>query len=43
VAGDDSLEIRTGDLVIIGRNDNRLGLYNGTRAVVALSTSPRTR
>ena len=34
VAGDDSLEMRTGDLVIIGRNDNRLGLYNGTRAVV---------
>jgi ATP-dependent exoDNAse (exonuclease V) alpha subunit len=26
--------MRTGDLVIIGRNDNRLGLYNGTRAVV---------
>ena len=34
VAADDSLEMRTGDLVIIGRNDNRLGLYNGTRAVV---------
>ena len=26
--------MRTGDLVIIGRNDNRLGLYNGTRGVV---------
>jgi conjugative relaxase-like TrwC/TraI family protein len=34
VGGNDSLEMRTGDLVIIGRNDNRLGLYNGTRAVV---------
>jgi ATP-dependent exoDNAse (exonuclease V) alpha subunit len=34
VPGHDSLETRTGDLVIIGRNDNRLGLYNGTRAVV---------
>jgi hypothetical protein len=31
---DDPLDVRTGDLVIIGRNDNRLGLYNGTRAVV---------
>jgi ATP-dependent exoDNAse (exonuclease V) alpha subunit len=35
VACDDSLDMRTGDLVIIGRNDNRLGLFNGTRAVVA--------
>ena len=26
--------MRTGDLVIIGRNDNRLALYNGTRGVV---------
>jgi ATP-dependent exoDNAse (exonuclease V) alpha subunit len=26
--------MRTGDLVIVGRNDNRLGLYNGTRAIV---------
>jgi ATP-dependent exoDNAse (exonuclease V) alpha subunit len=26
--------MRTGDLVLIGRNDNRLGLCNGTRAVV---------
>jgi hypothetical protein len=26
--------LRTGDLVIIGRNDNGLGLYNGTRAVI---------
>jgi hypothetical protein len=26
--------MRTGDLVIIGRNDNRIGLYNGTRGVV---------
>ena len=34
VAGDESLEMRTSDLVIVGRNDNRLGLYNGTRAVV---------
>jgi putative heme iron utilization protein len=34
VADDDSLEMRTCDLVIIGRNDNRLGIYNGTRAVV---------
>jgi ATP-dependent exoDNAse (exonuclease V) alpha subunit len=34
VAGNDSLEMRTGDLVIIGRNDNRLRLYNGTRVVV---------
>jgi hypothetical protein len=33
-AGNDSLEMRTGDLVIVGRNDNRLGLYNGTRAIV---------
>ena len=32
--GEDSLEMRTGDLVIIGRNDNRLGLYSGTRGVV---------
>ena len=31
---DDPLEMRTGDLVIVGRNDNRLGLYNGTRAMV---------
>jgi len=34
VAADDSLEMRTRDLVIIGRNDNRLGLYNGTRGIV---------
>jgi hypothetical protein len=34
VAGDDSVQMRTGDLVIIGRNDNRLGLYNGTRGTV---------
>jgi ATP-dependent exoDNAse (exonuclease V) alpha subunit len=34
VAGHDSPEMRTGDLVIIGRNDNRIGLYNGTRALV---------
>ena len=34
VAGDDSIQMRTGDLVIIGRNDNRLGLYNGTRGTV---------
>jgi hypothetical protein len=34
VAGVDCLEMRTGGLVTIGRNDNRLGLYNGTRAVV---------
>jgi hypothetical protein len=26
--------MRTGDLVIVGRIDNRLGLYNGTRAIV---------
>ncbi len=26
--------MRPGDLVIVGRNDNRLGLQNGTRAVV---------
>jgi ATP-dependent exoDNAse (exonuclease V) alpha subunit len=26
--------MRTGDLVIVGRNDNRSGLYNGTRAMV---------
>jgi conjugative relaxase-like TrwC/TraI family protein len=32
--GADSIQMRTGDLVIIGRNDNRAGLYNGTRAVV---------
>ena len=31
--------MRTGDLVIIGRNDNRLGLYNGTRASSPPSTS----
>jgi ATP-dependent exoDNAse (exonuclease V) alpha subunit len=34
VSSGESLEMRTGDLVIVGRNDNRLGLYNGTRAVV---------
>jgi ATP-dependent exoDNAse (exonuclease V) alpha subunit len=34
LAADGSLEMRTGDLVLIGRNDNRLGLCNGTRAVV---------
>lgn len=28
------LDLRTGDLVIVGRNDYRLGLFNGTRAVV---------
>lgn len=26
--------MRTGNLVILGRNDNRFGLYNGTRAIV---------
>jgi ATP-dependent exoDNAse (exonuclease V) alpha subunit len=26
--------MRAGDLVIVGRNDNRLGLYNGTRGIV---------
>jgi ATP-dependent exoDNAse (exonuclease V) alpha subunit len=31
---DDPTDLRTGDLVIVGRNDNRLGLYNGTRAEV---------
>lgn len=34
LAADGSLEMRTGDLVLIGRNDNQLGLYNGTRAIV---------
>jgi ATP-dependent exoDNAse (exonuclease V) alpha subunit len=34
LAADGSLEMRIGDLVLIGRNDNRLGLCNGTRAVV---------
>jgi ATP-dependent exoDNAse (exonuclease V) alpha subunit len=34
VAGNVFLKMRAGDLVIIGRNDNRMGLYNGTRAVV---------
>jgi ATP-dependent exoDNAse (exonuclease V) alpha subunit len=33
VAGDDSIQMRAGDLVIVGRNDNRLGLYNGTRGI----------
>jgi ATP-dependent exoDNAse (exonuclease V) alpha subunit len=31
---DDPLDLRTGDLVVVGRNDNRLGLYNGTRGIV---------
>jgi ATP-dependent exoDNAse (exonuclease V) alpha subunit len=31
---DDPLNVRTGDLVIVGRNDNQLGLFNGTRGVV---------
>ena len=26
--------MRTGDLVIVGRNDNQIGLYNGTRGIV---------
>jgi hypothetical protein len=34
LAADGSLEMRTGDLVLVGRNDNRLGLCNGTRALV---------
>jgi ATP-dependent exoDNAse (exonuclease V) alpha subunit len=34
LAADDSFEMRTGDLVLIGRNDNRIDLCNGTRAVV---------
>jgi ATP-dependent exoDNAse (exonuclease V) alpha subunit len=33
------LEMRTGDLVIIGRNDNQLGLFNGTRAIVTATNS----
>ena len=28
------LDLRTGDLVIVGRNEHQLGLFNGTRAVV---------
>ena len=36
---DDPLDLRTGDLVIVGRNDNRLGLYNGTRGVVTAINS----
>ena len=31
---DDPLNVRTGDRVIVGRNDNQLGLFNGTRRVV---------
>jgi ATP-dependent exoDNAse (exonuclease V) alpha subunit len=37
--GGDSIQMRTGDLVIIGRNDNRLGLYNGTRGVATAINS----
>lgn len=33
-AAGDPLDVRTGDLVIVGRNDNQLRLFNGTRGVV---------
>jgi ATP-dependent exoDNAse (exonuclease V) alpha subunit len=43
VPGNDTIQLRIGDLVIIGRNDNRLGLHNSTRGVVTAINVDRVR